>query len=82
MTDYEQKLLSQLQSSFDSGECHVCFDIPEFPEESEKLLSALHSLKDASKIIILASPETGYDYIEVEMCPPCCKSLVTEKYDP
>ena len=78
MTDYEKNLLSQLQSSFDSGECHVGFDIPENPEESEKLLSALHTLEDASKIIILASPETGYDYIDVEMYPPCCGPLITE----
>lgn len=78
MTDYEKNLLSQLQNSFNSGEYHVCFDIPEFPEESEKLLSALHALEDASKIIILASPEAGYDYIEVEMHPACCGPLPTE----
>lgn len=78
MTDYEKNLLSQLQSSFDSGEYHVGFDIPEFPEEAEKLLSALHALEKASKIFILASPETGYDYIEVEMYPPCCGPMITE----
>lgn len=78
MTEYEKNLLSQLQRSFDGGEYHVSFDIPELPEESEKLLSALHTLQDASKIFILASPEEDDDYIEVEMYPPCCGPLVTE----
>ena len=81
MTDYEKYLLSQLHSSFDSGEYHVCFDIPESPEDAKKLLSALRTLEGASKIIILASPETGYDYIEAEMHPPCCGPLVTEQRD-
>lgn len=73
MTEYEKELLVILEESFSNDEYNYFFDVPENPEETEKLLSALRSLEDACKIIILATPEdTDIDYIEVEMFPPCC----------
>lgn len=75
MTDYEKELLSLLKKSFSKGEHHYVFDIPESPAEAEKLLHALQTLNDACHILILESPEDGYDHILVEKGPPCCKPL-------
>lgn len=73
VTEYEKKLLSQIQESYSRGEYHKCFDLPKHPKEAEKLLSALHALEDAAQIFIIASPEDGYDDITVELCPSCLK---------
>lgn len=70
MTSYEKELLETLEKSFSKGEYHYAFDIPENAEEFEKLYSALRTLENESRIIILHSPElSGDDYVEVEKLP-------------
>lgn len=81
MSDYANELLSLLQKSFDAGEFHYDFSIPEDSDDYKKLNNALNELENACKILILASPEvSGNDFIEVEMYPPCCGPLLKDDY--
>lgn len=73
MTAYESNLLATFKKAFDSGEHHYDFEAPKDPKELEQLEAALKHLEELGEIIVLASPsETGDDYVEVEMFPPCC----------
>lgn len=76
LTDYEKELMDLLEKEFSSGEFHYDFDLPEDPDAANQLLSTLKSLEAKGCVLILVSPEDGYDYIEVEKFPPCCKPPV------
>ena len=73
MKQYEEKLLSMIRQAFKQGNHHYNFDIPTNEDEAKNLLTALKSLQEKSYLVIIASPEDGYDYIEVELLPSCCR---------
>ena len=73
MNEYEEKLLSIIRQSLKEGAYHYDFDIPQNENDSKSLLTALKSLEEKSYLVIIASPESGYDFIEVELLPSCCR---------
>lgn len=73
MKQYEEKLLSMIRQAFKQGNHHYNFDIPTNEDEAKNLLTALKSLQEKAYLVIIASPEDGYDYIEVELLPSCCR---------
>lgn len=78
MNDYEEKLLSIIRQSLKNGAYHYDFDIPQNEDDSKLLLTTLKSLQEKSHLVIIASPEDGYDYIEVELLPSCCRPPSSE----
>ena len=73
MNQNEEKLLSMIRHAFKQGNHHYNFDIPTNEDEAKNLLTALRSLQGKAYLVIIASPEDGYDYIEVELLPSCCR---------
>lgn len=78
MNEYEKKLLSIISQSLKEGAYHYDFDIPQNEDDLKNLLTALKSLQEKSFLVIIASPEDGYDFIEVELLPSCCRPPSSE----
>lgn len=65
----ESSLLNLFTKAVSSGSDHYDFDLPTSIEDQNQLMASLKSLESKNYIQILESPDTGYDYIFVDLYP-------------